>query len=56
MQQLKVYDINGKLIFEETNKSQKNKLEFLLNKELRTGVYIIKVSTDKGSISQKIAI
>ena len=54
--QVKIYDINGRLIFEENTKDKKNRIEFLLKRNFRTGIYIVKVETNKGIITQKIKL
>ena len=53
IQQIKIYDINGKMVFENTIEKQNNRLELLLDRKFSSGVYIIKLTTNKGVISQK---
>ena len=53
---IKIYTLNGKLLFEENNNHNKNRIEFHLKRNFSKGIYIINLETDKGSISQKILL
>ena len=54
--ELRVFDISGREVFRASNKNKSNRVEFKLSKELRTGVYIFKIESDKGIITEKVAI
>lgn len=54
IKELRIYDIKGREIFREINDNNSNKIEFLISKKLSTGVYILKLETNKGIITKKI--
>ncbi len=54
--ELRIFDINGREVFKEINNSKSNKIEFQLPREFSTGVYILKLESDKGIITKKIGM
>lgn len=55
IQTIQLYNILGQSVFEVTNTSNENYLEFKTSK-ISTGTYVIKLKTDDGTVSKKVLI
>lgn len=54
--QVQVYSILGSKIYDWQVNEQKQTLQYNLNKKLPTGIFFVKLKTDKGQISKKVIL
>jgi hypothetical protein len=55
MNAIKVYDISGKQVFSEEMQKE-NRIHQLKVNSLETGIYIVQIETEKGSIYKKMIV
>ena len=56
IKKVKLFKINGRKVQQWNIKKQKNKMKLKLRNNIKSGLYVVKVKTNKGVFKKKILI